>query len=218
MPINAILRDIRNSNAVKVADNRSLSVNVLEPDLPPLGLKNVFRYFNAELKDVNGNTNQNVDGSVTPVKFELMADQDADIHIMAIVVTIAGGNVSHNSFGSIPALPIGWDVVVEEASEITTIIDKAKTSGEVIIQSGGFFPFGDQLTSWELTNFTGQTDAHIITIPVNQIVPLGGIRLGLGTVDKLESVVNDDLTGLFQVDVRVLGYRHFAFEESKQLG
>ena len=218
MPVNVILRDVRNSNAVKVADNRSVAVNILEPDLPPLGLKNVYRYFNTLLKDINGNTNQNVDGSVTPVEFFLMADQEADIHIMAIVITIAGGNVSHNNFGSIPALPIGWDIIVEEASELTTIIDKAQTSGAVIIQSGGFFPFGDNLTTWELSNFTGQTDAHIITIPVSQIVPNGGIRLGRGTVDKLEAIVNDDLTGLFQVDVRILGYRHFVFEESKQLG
>ena len=36
-----------------------------------------------------------------------------------------------------------------------------------------------------------------------------GLRIGRGTLDRLTSRVNDDLTGLETFHVRVMGHRHY---------
>jgi hypothetical protein len=43
---------------------------------------------------------------------------------------------------------------------------------------------------------------------MGEYVP-GGLRIGRGTTDKLEAIVNDNLTGLVEVSVRIFGYYHF---------
>jgi hypothetical protein len=41
-----------------------------------------------------------------------------------------------------------------------------------------------------------------------QLVP-GGVRIGRGTQDKLSVEVRDDVTGLVEFTVRVMGHRHY---------
>lgn len=220
MPIDVSLIDIKNKRHVEVATNRSLSVNILPHDLPGKGQKNVFRYFSAKIGASGfdkGVTNMKVDGSATPQKFFGGADPDADIHIMALSILIADNNIAHNTFGQIPALANGWDIEVQEAGGITKLINKAKTGGEVILQAGAFWPYGNAGTTWELTSFTGNTDATLVTMPIHQMVP-GGIRLGRGTFDKIESIINDDLTGLDFFEVRIYGFKHFPFVEARSAG
>jgi len=210
LPVDTSIIDAKSKQHVQVARNQSLTTNQVEPDLPPIGTKNVFRYFTQKLADEAGLTNMNVDGSTTPQEFFIKAVQDSDIHILAVIVVIADSLIAHNNFGNIFPLTNGWDLIVTESGEETPLIEKAKTGGEVIIQSGAFWPYGTGVDTWELSNFTGVSDAQLINLPVGQIIP-GGIRLGRGTIDKVTSIVNDDLTGLINFEVRVIGYRHFRF-------
>ena len=154
----------------------------------------------------------NVDGSTTPEEFFIKAVQDSDIHILAIIIVFADSLIAHNNFGNVSPLANGWDLIVTESGDATPLIDKAKTGGEVIIQSGAFWPYGTGVDTWELSNFSGVSDAQLINLPVGEIIP-GGIRLGRGTLDKITSIINDDLTGLINFEVRVIGYKHFRFEK-----
>lgn len=128
---------------------------------------------------------------------------------MRITITIADTGVAHNTFGGVAALTTGWDLVIEEAGVQTFLINKAKTSGRVIEQSGGFHPFGAGATSWQLTKWTANEDAHVIQMDLGSLVP-GGVRIGRGTKDRIVSVVNDDITGLTEMYVKVLGYGHYS--------
>lgn len=126
------------------------------------------------------------------------------------MVELGGSSSAVDKFGNVNYLGTGWDLKVVEAGVETHLIEKAKSGGEVIAQSGFSNGYGDAATSFELTNWGSSAgDATTASMPIGEYVP-GGIRIGMGTKDRIVSVVNDDLTGLDEFTVRVIGYRHFA--------
>lgn len=190
----------------------ALNVAAQIKDTPPIGTANRHRYFNSVLGSTgadSGTTNMNVDGSVTTQKFFIEAHQEYDIRIMGVVIVIADQTINHNLFGSVSPLTNGWDLQIIEEGEAIKVIDTASTSGQVIAQSGFSHPYGTGLTSFQLTKWTANDDAHTIFIPIGGYVP-EGLRIGRGTLDRIESVINDDLTGLTEFTVRVIGYRHYS--------
>lgn len=197
-----------------VGDDNSLRVEVHPGDPPDIGMPSRFQYFNKLLGSTgagSGTTNMTVDGSVTAQEFFIDSSEDYDVRLTRLVVFLAdaSGNVSHGDFGGIAALGTGWDLKVEEAGVETFIIEKATTGGEIILQSGTDFGYGNTTTTWELTDFSTNADGTLVSIPIGEAVP-GGLRIGRGTQDRLVSVVNDDLSsGMSQFTVRAIGYRHF---------
>jgi hypothetical protein len=190
--------------------NTPLSVNVVN-SLPPVGTSNRRRYLSLSLS-INGGiqygsigTNMNVNGSSTPSIFYCSALPDRDIHITSITILVADLNVAHNLFGKLSPLGHGFSLIMKDSGVSSYIIHKAKTIGSIIVQSGGYFGFGNDIKSWEITNWAPNQDATIITIPVGSLIP-EGIRLGRGTQDRIEAVVSDDLTGLDSFTVSILGY------------
>lgn len=197
--------------SARVDTRQALVVAPTIPDIQAQGTPNRYRYFNALLGSTgadSGTLNQAVDGSSTPQEFYVGASPDYDIRIMRVLIVIADTAVAHNNFGNVSSLSTGWDLHVEESGASTSIINKAKTGGQVIAQSGFGVGYGDGATSFELTNWTGTEDAQTIEVPVDAVLP-GGIRLGRGTQDQIVSTVNDNITGLTEFYVRVLGYRHY---------
>jgi hypothetical protein len=201
------------SKAAHVTPAGALLVETRQEATPSEGTENVTRYFSsilgAEGAD-SGITNQNVDGSATPQTFYIQSHADYDIHIMRIAIILADGNISHSKFGGVTALTNGWNLEFIESGDSIHMVQDAKTSGEVIAQTGFANPYGDSGTSFELTTWTGVDDAHTIVLPVSEYVP-GGLRIGRGTQDKFVATVRDDLTGLTDFNVRLIGYRRYPF-------
>ena len=194
-----------------VSKSHGLQVAPVIPDVPPVGKVSRYRFFSARLGSTGGDggtVNMNVNGSVTPQEFYIASHADYDLFITDLAMIIADTGLTHANFGGVSILANGYDLKVTEANETVYIIEKAKTSGQVIAFSGFTNPFGSTTTSWELTNWTGTTDAHVISIPIRNWVP-GGLRIGRGTKDRITSVVNDNLTGLTEFYIRVFGYRHY---------
>lgn len=206
------ITDFFNKNKVRVTDDGELltsSNNI--PIVPSVGTENRVQFLSAVLGSTgasSGIVNQNVDGSVTPQEFFLQASVDYDIHIMQIAIIVADPGVAHQKFGSLSSLTNGWDLIINESSVDTFIINKAKTGGQLIGQSGFNNPFGQGAQSFELINWTGTEDAQIINIPLSKWIP-DGLRIGRGTTDKIYSSVNDDLSNLSEVTVRVFGYKNY---------
>jgi hypothetical protein len=195
----------------RVTEQNAQEMAPVIPEILPIGTVNRFRYFNSLCGSTgadSGTTNQRVDGSSTTQEFYVNSDADFDIYIAQIVIFIGDASVTHGGFGAVAALATGWDLMFREQGANISIISKAKTGGEVIIQSGTTLAWGDAATSFELTNFSGNEDATVVSIPISQQVP-GGLRIGRGSSTRLRSVVNDDLTGLTQFQVRAIGYRHY---------
>ena len=179
---NGNISNVDAKGALKVADVRS------EP--PEVGAKSLTQYHTAYLSDdglSTGVTSMNVNGT-TPREFYLESQADYDIHITAIIIIIADTKnlVTHNAFGGVAELVVGWDLIMTESGIDTNIIDKTKTNGEVIAQSGIGHAFGDGATSFIITDWNGSDDALSVVIPIHSFMP-NGIRIGRGTKDKIRS-------------------------------
>lgn len=210
--INATIRDgTKKKSAARVTGDNELVVAQGVPVLPNVGEVSRLRYYSALLGSTGGDsgtTNMNVDGSSTAQEFFIAADTDFDIRIMGIVIFLADSSVAHSKFGDLPALSTGFDLKIVESGEETFIIKKAKTGGEIIAQSGLREPYGNDATSFQLSKVTSITDAQTIFVPINDYVPQG-LRIGRGTLDRISAVANDNLTGLTEFSVRILGYKHY---------
>lgn len=169
------------------------------------------RYHNALLSNplVSPDpTNMNVDGSSTPVTFEISAFTDADIYVTQVVIIIADNTVSANKFGSLAALTNGFNLHVSQDGTNTNIITNAKTEGQVMTQSGMNEAFGSAGSINEIGAYTGNNDARIITIPMDRYIP-DGLKLPANTADRIVATISDNLTGLEEFSVRVLGSKRF---------
>ena len=194
-----------------VEKSGALRVALEEPDLPETGEENSYRLLSGLLGTTglnSGTTSLNVDGSVTNVSAYVASEPDCDLHIMYIVLLIADSAVVHSSFGNVSALTNGVDLTVLEDGRTTHLISSAKTGGQLLAQAGLFVPFGEGVYVNELSNWTGTSDACIVQFPVSELIP-GGIRIGKGTQNRISFIVNDNLTGLDDMTVRILGYRHY---------
>lgn len=187
----------------QVSENQTLQVGIQPPEVPPIGKPSRIRYFNSLLGSTgadSGATDMVVDGSLTPQEFYIAGADDYDIKIMSLIVTIVDGTINLSKFGALPALTVGWDLSIMEAGTDTFIINKAKTNGEIAIQSTEAPNI--------YNNFSGANDGFVQIIPIHNDVP-GGIRIGRGTQDRIQSTVNDALAGLVSFNVRAIGYKHY---------
>lgn len=190
--------------SVLVNENFALRTAASVPEVPPNGTPNRIRYFN-DFAYSGGSPNQAVDGSVTPVEFTIAASQDYDLYITTVIILIASNQIANNKFGDLPALTNGWSLYAVEQGDTTYILDGVTTTGEMTIQSGG--------TPLDLANWNALNDnARSITVDVARAFPFEtkrGIRIGRGTKDKFSALVRDNLAGLTELTVRVIGARHY---------
>lgn len=190
--------------SVLVDKNFALRTASAIPEVSPSGTINRARYYNDYL--YNGAvSNMAVDGSVTAQLFSVEAVGEYDLYITQIQILIASGQIANNKFGDLPALTNGWSLYAVEQGQTTTILDEVTTTGEMTIESGGTFV---SLTNWNPAN----DNARVITIDVSAAFPFDtqrGLRIGRGSKDRLTAVVQDNLTGLSEFTVRVIGTRHY---------
>lgn len=201
-----------NRNKLKVNPDGSINTTQTpNPPVPSTGTVNTFRFLSGVMGSTgmdSGTINLNVDGSATAQEFTVDSDEDFDIHVMQVVFIVADSAVVHSKFGNINALTNGFDLEIVEEGVTTKLINAVKTGGQLIAQTGFTHPFGDGTLSFELSNWTGTEDAQVAVMSLHDFVP-GGIRIGRGSQNKLIARVNDDLTGLTEFTVRVLGYKHY---------
>ena len=212
MPIDSNIQDPASGRRAVVSKNNALCVAQEVPDVPGRNILNRYTMYNALLGTAGAvetgitNADMAVDGG-TPVDFYIGAEADVDIRIMAVVIVIADTQVRHNTFGNVAQLAVGFDLQIFERGIETSLVAKAQTGGQLIAQSGLYRPYGATTTSFQISNWTGTDDAQTIVHDIAGLVP-GGIRIARGSQDKIFATVNDDLTGLAEMTVRVLGYRH----------
>jgi hypothetical protein len=196
-----------------VTPHNALCVAEVTPEPPAVGEESRVRALIGLLGQSglnSGNTDMSVVGSLaSPVEFFVRSSEDFDIRVMAIqAIIVDSPNTPHNSFGALAALTNGWDLTITEAGETTALVDKAKTNGDTVLQMGAGRPFGNQNDSFILTNWDATNNATVAYFPIWEYVP-NGLRLGRGTLDKISGIVNDDLSGLTSMIVRIFGYRHY---------
>jgi hypothetical protein len=196
-----------------VTPHNALCVAEVTPEPPAVGDESRFRYLTGLLGQTgldSGNTDMSVVGSLaSPVEFFVESVEDFDIRVMGILVIIADGPTTpHNNFGSIAALTNGWDLIINEAGEDTFLVNKAKTNGETVLQTGAARPYGNANDTFIFTNFNATDNATTAYFPIAEYIP-GGLRIGRGTKDRVSAFINDDISALTEMTVRIFGYRHY---------
>lgn len=190
--------------SVFVDTNHALRTASAIPEVVASGTINRARYYNDYL--YNGAvSNMAVDGSVTSQIFSVEAAGEYDLYITKIQILIASTQIANNKFGDLAALTNGWSLYAVEQGQTTTILDAVTTTGEMTIESGGTFV---SLANWNPAN----DNARVITINLLDAFPfdtLRGLRIGRGSKDRLSALVQDNLTGLAEFTVRVIGTRHY---------
>lgn len=181
----------------------------ITPPLPVSGTPNdrllYVKYFDTGVANVNP-VDLKVDGSVTPVVYDVKAEAGGDVYITKIQILIVDEAVSLNKFGNISPLANGLDLELLQAGSPLLIINKAKTCGELVAQSDANSLFGDSNTINILSNYLGNDDAMLLTVNLEEFYE-GGVRLGVGNTDQFKIRVNDDLTDLTKITVRAIGYK-----------
>ena len=213
MAVGTVIIDPLTGKRIKLGAEGQLVVQVdeLNPGIPPPGTHNRLQYLKGRLGSIDieeGNVSQDVNGAGTQQIFQVKAHNDYDIHIYQITWFIADGSVVMDKFGSVGPLSTGWDLVWTESGTENYIIEKATTGGEVLVQSGTDMIFGDSSNLQTVPNYTASGDAMIINFPVRNFMR-HGLRLGRGTLDTLESRINDNLTGLDEMYVYVFGEKRY---------
>lgn len=189
----------------------ALLVSVEDRPIVPIGTQNRVQYLGGKLGSLglnSGTTNQAVDGATTPQLFSVNSTEEYDIYVTYVTIVVADGNISNKTFGSLAALSNGWSLRLIENGLQTYIIDHAVTCGEFILKSGGeVFGSGassNLVSAWNPAN----DDAFIQKVALSKLVP-GGLRIGRGTLDRLESVVEDNLSTLTELTVFIHGNKVF---------
>lgn len=210
--LKSVLEDPSTGIHAKVDSQGQLRVSQFLPTRLPVGTENKISLLTGKLgtEGLNeGTTAQDVDGSTTPQVFYVEAEKDVDLYISQVLIVLADSSVVHNYFGNLSPLAVGWDLFSTESGKVNYLIDKTKTGGDMLLQSGLQVPFGNGTTLNEMINYSENVDAQVTLISLDRFLPPYGLRLGAGTTDRLTSVVNDNLTGLNDMYVRVFGFRHF---------
>jgi len=187
---------------VKITPQHAILTSSIPAPVPSSGTANQYRFFSDTLSSMN------VDGSLSTQTFALVSSQEYDIHITHLVITISDTSVSLSKFGGLAALANGINIIFNESGEDTYLIKEAKSTGQVVQQSGMFDPYGNASTVYQVSSFIGNADAALIRMAVGEIVP-SGFRFGRATNDNIRVEVRDNLVGLEDFEVRFLGYKHF---------
>jgi len=191
------------STPAKVDKYNSIKVNISEPEIPETGTQNRKRFFSETVSGMN------VDGSVTSQTFDLTSDatNNYDIKINNIVLVLSDSAINPKNYGNVSPLTNGVDLLVKEGGDTTYLVEKAKTGGNLLAQSGLPSPFGSGTGVNVLSNWSTNDDALVVTWDITQIMGGQGIRLGRGIRDKICFCVNDDLTGLVEHFIIFQGYK-----------
>lgn len=190
-------------------EDESLLVSVYpSPPLLPLKSK-VFTQFLTDDGLAGGTNDLGVDGSATSVNYWIPSSQDSDIYITKLNFLMGYGASSGlwKFADSAGALTNGVRVFYNDPHGVETQIFNAKTNA-------GFlrFALSDRLipTAWELRHLGANNDYGILfTIDLARIMPPYGIKLDMGTNERLSIIIRDDCTDADTFNACAMGFERF---------
>jgi hypothetical protein len=194
------------NNFAKVNGEGEISV-VVHPH-PPRDEEENALPFRARFLASAGSSDMAVDGSTTPVEFYVSANDEKDIYLKYISVTIGdNGSPALNKFGAVSELANGvkWTWDSQDEGEII-LHDGIKTNLEFIRTGNDSGAVGTGADSWLSDVSGGGTEkSYLPSIDLAELFGLAyGVRLRKGTNDRMTFTVRDDVSSL--VTFNAIGY------------
>ena len=193
-------------NFAKVNGEGEISV-VVHPH-PPRDEEENALPFRARFLDSAGSFDMAVDGSTNEVAYSVSANDEKDLYLKYISVTIGdNGSPALNKFGSISALTSGvsWTWDSQDEGSIT-LHDGIQTNLEFIRTGNDTGAIGTGTDAFLADVSGGGTEkSYLPSIDLAELFGLAyGVRLRKGTNDKMTFTVRDDLSSL--VTFNAIGY------------
>lgn len=148
-----------------------------------------------------------VDGSTNPVTFCISADSVDDIYVTSISFVIVDASATLNKFGNITALTNGCEFFYESTEGQVTIHESLKSNFDFVRLCNGSPAFGDGASAFRAGNVLGNSEGYLPSFDMRIFGFPYGIRLRAGTDQRVSIVINDDITGIDQMDAIAYGFR-----------
>lgn len=191
------------------SENAILVSNYTCPPLIPQKNKIFRRYLTADGTST-GSNDMLVDGSTTNQEFFIPADNDNDRYITAISFVIGDGGAALNQFGGIAALTNGCKLYYyDHEFEEVIIHNSLKSNWDFVRMCLGQPAFGDGAGAFRGTNVEGGAEAFLPVLPLSQLMPPYGIKLDLGTQQKIALVIRDDCSAPDVFNAIAYGFDRF---------
>ena len=209
MPVKANILDRDGRRTLQLNDEGAAHV-VVHPH-PPRNEDLISLPFRARFEDAAGSTDMAVNGSSTPVAFNVSALVGIDLYIKYISLAIGdGGSPALNKFGALTALTNGVQWCWSSQDKGTIILhDGIKTNLEFIRVGSDTAGVGTGTDAF-LSDVSGggSEKSYLPSIDLAELFGLPyGIRLRASTEDRLFFNVQDDLSGLTTFDAIAYGLK-----------
>lgn len=205
--IKTTIHDLGKNYSMKVEEDGAINAYIIPR--PPLESEQQALPFASYMKlNGTGATAMNVNGSVTPQDFYIKAE-DYDIYVNTIVFEIADAGASLEKFGALTALTNGLEFYYFNQAQGKYSIESGLKSNFDMIRLANFSPaYGTANEAFKLTNVVGASEAYVGVIDLEDIFGLQwGLQLRANTTDRIGFIVNDNITAIDAMDIKVYGIR-----------
>ena len=150
-----------------------------------------------------------VNGNATPQRFLLTALAETDLFVTDILLLLVDAGMSTwSEFANKAALTNGCSLKWISQVRVTVFGEALKTNFELatMMQFGRMDWFRNGMRG-RMSNVVGSAEGLPMQMDLLRMVPPWGLQLRKGSVERLEFVVNDNLTsGLDQFDITAYGF------------
>lgn len=185
----------------------------LFPCPPMLPQKNrVFRQYMTDDGLITGDEDMTVVGSAAaPIQFWIHAEEDCDRYITALNFYIEDASAVLAKFGNIAALANGCRLFYNTREMDVDLHPMLQSNFDFIrlCACGSWPATGTDATVARLKNAVGLGEAYTPTLDLRWLVPHFGIKLDMGTQQRLVLEVRDDTTGVDAFNIIAYGFDRF---------
>lgn len=197
MTVKIRLEDGKGSGNQVHVDERGFVSMALDPS-PPLAISKskIFRQYLTRDGTTAGSNTMLIDASSTNVTYFVKASLNADRYITSLSFVIADDGVDLDEFGAVTALTNGCELFYESLTEEITIHGALKSNWDFIRLCLGNPAFGTGADLFIANKIEGKVSAVIPVLNLKELMPPYGIKLDMGTQEKLAIKLRDSTTGI----------------------
>lgn len=169
----------------------------------------VFRQFLTDDGLASGTSSMLIGAAAAPTEFWVQACCDADRYITTLSFVIADDGCDLDEFGAIAALANGCELFYETYLGEVIIDDELQANWDFVRACLGEPSFGTGVDAFRARNIEGKVDAYIPILDFRRYIPPHGIKLDMGTRQRLVLRVNDRTDQIDAFNARAYGFDRF---------
>jgi hypothetical protein len=168
----------------------------------------IFRQY-MTTNGLPGGTSDMQIGAATTATYYVPASSTADRYVTAVSFAIADAGATLSNFGNIAALTNGCRFYYEKTNERVYIHEALKTNWDFVRMCLGNPAFGTTTSSFIASNVSGASEGVIPVFDFAKMLPPYGLKLDMGSSEKIVFEVRDQTDGVDAFDAIVYGFERF---------